>query len=1834
MLMNLFNITLWPQGYDNLWKQVDNAHEKDEPRTEIEILGHIIERAIEEKAYGQIVAASLRQATVEYRISPDSLSVRLDQLEQMETNAPNTPLQAIYSAVLSLIYRLHSNLDEDGKKRQFYMEKALSHPNILAQTKAGSYDPFIEKGVDSHLFGDDLLHVIGLELNKNQLLHDWYVSQGQREAACFLATDLAGSDLSKLDSIISAYEDLPVCGHAALARYNSMPQTTNAERRKCYDYLLQALNKWDTWKEKNDLRNALTKLTAAKFSAEISEPVIHPKQHLLLHLSDVRNLSALQVNVTRTQLRGDSKWVNEHNTIGKREYNLIKRFLDPSTTRSFNVSFQGKPSYELNTDSLQLPYLPCGVYLLEIETNDSTIEPQRLLFCVSNLRLIWQHQPKKKIRLVVVRADNGQPIPGAIVKCQNIVRDAQKGPTLTTDRFGEVIIPEGKEYSYLSYFCVSTPEDYSLPLVDASGVFNYNPDKKVKKCVRIFTDRSIYRPGQPVYVSLMAWTKRETETKTQQTTPFTLILRDANNREIARKEIITDDFGTATVEFQLPSSGLTGMYSICNEQTFESTFIQVEEYKRPTFEVNFDEYKDKYALGDTIFLQGTATTYSGLPVQGAHVRYTVVRRPALWWRWWNADHSVEVVSSDTTQTDDEGHFQARIPLLLGEKSSGFYNFEVRAHVTDMAGESHQGVMTLPVGSKESAISTDLAEKILADKPCSFTFQYRNVAGKNIAGTVSYAFFPSNGEMTKVEDNFSNLTFTAEANTPVRLPHLKSGGWTLLATCGNDTLRHEFVVFSLADKRPAVETHDWYYQTSDFFPQDGQPVCVQVGASDANQHIVYSIIAGDTVLENGRIDQSNALSLLKFKYKETYGNGLRLCFAWVHDGVCYEHSTTIKRPLPEKQLKLTWRTFRDRLTPGQQEEWTLEVKNPDDTPANALLMATLYDKSLDPLRPHQWSDEIDINQPLPWAKWNGCEFTVWPLWGDSNPTMLPSVSLLFSHFARKYYRDLLWDMDNVNYYCTEASPMRYVRNRMFKSAAIAPMAESEDMMDADKMKRDVGMKMLMVKDSIGSLPEENAEGGIDQTEKSSVQLRENLQETAFFYPQLRTDAKGIVSLQFRLPESVTTWRLMGLAHDREMRHGMIDAEVVAQKEVMVQPNLPRFIRVGDHAVVASRISNMGTEQRNGYAKMKLINPLNDSVFFEQELPFSVEVGKTVSVSFAVTPSSLEGHEGLAVVQITAQGDGFSDGEQHYLPILTCKKYVTSTLPFTQNHQGTLQLDLTSLFKGEQITQPKLTIEYTNNPSWLMLLALPYVGDANEKNAISLAASVYANALGKYIVKANPHIKTVFKLWENESGSENTLLSQLEKNEALKEMMLSETPWVCDALSETSQRKALASFFDENKIDMTLARATNKLQKLQHSNGSFSWWEGMDGSFPMTMAVTKMLTRLQVMVGKERTRSEILTKAFYFLDKEVAKSVEKMKERERGGEKDLFPDDVLCDYLYTNALAKRAHTQETDYLIGLLLKAPTILSIYGKANIAVILSQYGYTQKANEYLESLRQYTVYKEEMGRYFDTPRALYSWFDYRIPSQVAAIEALRRLAPTDTLFISEMQRWLLQSKRTQSWDTPLNAVNAIWAFSENGQMGLLSNSKEETRLSLDGKAISASSSAGLGYVRYTEALSSAPKTLSIEKQTVGTSWGAVYAQYLQPACEIQASSSGLTVSRDLLDKDGKPAVSLKVGDRVRVRITIIADRDYDFVAVEDMRAACLEPVTQWSGYRWGYYLEPRDQATRYFFNQLRKGKHVIETEYYIDRAGDYLSGTCTVQCAYAPEFSGRTGGKLVNVTQ
>ncbi len=1796
--------SLLSQSYNSLWKQVEDAQDKDLPKTAIASLQKIENKAVKEKAYGQLLKSTLLYAKLQAEVAPDSLEPAVSRLVQQQQNADQEPLKAVYAAVLATVYGNNHQLEGWEQYRQKYYQQALAHPQQLAAVAAADYAPFVIPGKDSECYDHDLLSVIGSELEAWDVLSRYYSQSGNRRAAClttlWLLQSKAGRGKEKLaqstyirqlDSLISSYGDLSECGEVAIARADYMEHHTDASPSQQYDWLQQALQRWGTWKNANVLRNKLAALTNPSFQMTVPHQVAEANKAQTIQLNHLRHLESLTLRVYRTTLKGDT----DLNPTEDKDYRKIKSGMTEMTDYSRTLNFSGHAEYDVFKDSVVLAALPPGVYLLECATMPAT-QVTRTLYFVSGVRLISQALPDDKIRYVVVDATTGQPLSRASVRLSMNQgwNQPKETKTLICNHIGET------EYAYKKNLRPSgvfafTDKDAYCPEQNSYGRYTYYEHQYTIEHAHLFTDRSIYRPGQTVHVTGIFWKeKSETENIALAGKQVTVALRDANFKLVEEQQVVTDEYGKCHTTFTLPIGLLNGRFTL--RAANGSTSFRVEEYQRPTFQVEFDDYQQPYQQGDVVKAQAKATTYAGVPVQGAQVKYTVKRRMAFWWMsyaWYglygrkNRNQDEEVLHEGVTTTADDGTFIVEMPMTLPEESLSrpmFYHFVVEADVTDMAGETHSGTMTLPLGSKSSVLTCDLPQKVRADQLPMVTFQRRNAAGQPVAGTVRYRL--DGGKWREIAANTA---------AEVLKNQKKSGKHRLEAICENDSLDMTFVLFSLDDKTPATLTDDWFYVSDKQFVDDDTPITVQVGSSDPDLHIVYGIFSGNEVVESGVIEKDGELENRKIEYDADYGNGLLMTYAWVKNGVCHTHQTYLRRPMPDKQLKMTWTTFRDRLTPGQQEEWRLKVKRPDGTPAHASVMTVLYDKSLDAIYEHDWTFTPTTYLSQPSTGW------MWHNWGSLfmngalNYKILPEASFTYSRFDRDVY--------------PEYRNMYFVRGTMRRDIQLASAAPETAML-ANKVgavKMDAADQVMQDEVATKGAAEHQKEGG-------QQQMRENLKETAFCYPTLEADSEGDVVLKFTLPESLTTWRLMSIANTPDMCYGKLTGEAVAQKEVMIQPNMPRFLRMGDAAQLAARIFNTSEKAHSGKARLQLIDPECQQTVHEQTVDFSVEAGKTTSVMFTFQPMETWP---ILICKVMAEGDGFADGEQHYLPILPDREYVTRTVPYTQHQTGVKSIDLTKLFPSGT-SQQRLTVEYTNNPAWLMVQALPVVGQPWEHSAIEQAAAYYSNLLAKTLLKNTPNAKTTFEQWQRESGSEQTLMSELQKNQELKDLVLAETPWVADGAREMEQRQRLADFFDENAINNRLNTAIEKLQKLQQPDGSFSWYPGMQGSTAITVAIEEMLTRLQVMTGQQSAIQALHDKAFNYLGESMVELVETIKKDAKKGVRPTFPSLTALRWLYVCALDQRTLSARVksanNYLIALLKKDIKRQSIYEKALTAVVLAKQGQEKLAAQYIQSLKEYTVYTEEMGRYYDTQKASYSWYDYKIPTEVAAIEAIQMVTPQDQQTVDEMRRWLLQEKRTQSWDTPINSVNAIYAFLKDQQS--LVTTGQPTVLAIDGQPIEQSSlTAGLGYVK---ASVSEPKgqTFTATKTSEGTSWGAVYAQFLQKTSEVAASQSGMTVKRELLTNG-----ALKVGDRVKVRITITATRDMDFVQVTDRRAACMEPLQQLSGYRQGAYCSPKDFATNYYFDRLSKGRHVIETEYYIDRVGSYETGLCTVGCAYAPAF-------------
>lgn len=1793
------------QTYDNLWKQAEINAQKAQPKSEIAVMKKIIAKASAAKDYGQLLAAEIRQMTLWKEISADSLTPNVKRMEAEVLKVNDPALKAVRYAVLGKVYR-----DMNEKKSQEFFKKALGQPELLARHTSAEYVPLTLKGVDGSSFNNDLLHLIGFEADSKEAylqLYTYYNKVGNRGAACLCAYKLIekyrqddvrevkkSKYLQTIDSLIQIYQDIPEAGELAVEHFRFMEGATDAKPQDKLNYINYALSRWGEWSRMNELRNAQKRLTEPMFRVKDMPQVLRPGEKVWVQL-DVRNLQNLKISISRLNITAD----NDYNAQDEATYKMLLKKTTKLHQKDYSRNYYGRPDYQEVKDSIEIGgNLPLGAYLMEVTSDNTSIAPQRELFYVSNLAVMIQQLPDDKHRYVVVNATDGQPIAGAKIELYdqwydfNTKKDKRTvHARLTTDENGEAYFKNVD-----GNILISTSNDKFTPAKDiylSRTRYYEQKDDKIKH--QLFTDRSIYRPGQTVHASAISYiVKKGLDASVPgKSMELNFILRDANGKQVAEQKVTTDEYGTASVDFELPKEGQTGLYSISVNGT-ATKYVRVEEYKRPTFEITFPKVNEKYNWGDTVVVKATAKTYAGIPVQGAKVEYQVTRRNQLW--WWGAGSAGQLVKTDSCVTREDGTFDVEIPLeasLSGKdevdmsdfmRIARFFNFEVSAIVTDISGESHEGVMSLPLGTKPTILTVNLPKRIETDSLKTVTFAYRNASGMPISSRLKYRI--DEGEWKDAEANvpvsIKEYAFSSASSASSSLVW-KSGVHQLEAICGQDTLQQKFTLFSMKDTHPVEPTTEWYYQTAKTFPRDGKPVYIQVGSSENGAHIVYSIIAGNKLLEKGAWELGDSIVTLPFTYKEEYASGIVLNYSFVKQGKCYTRMMSIARPLPEKKLNIAWKTFRNRLTPGQKEEWTLKITTPDGKPAKAQLMSVLYDKSLDQIAPHSWKMSLGFSQWLPSCYWTS---NLWyykmDLLGVYPTKYFDQKQLDVDKFDGKYFSYYAY-MQAVELSKLERSSGGTVESVRIQKDEVVREEAKGIWIRSSKMTR-VGAaapSANKVFDVVEEMPQFAGGSGSDAgLFLDKVQVRENMNETAFFYPALESDNNGNVAIRFTLPESVTTWKFMGLAHDKEMRNGLLVDEAVAQKTVMVQPNMPRFLREGDKSTIVVKLFNTSDKKVSGNTRMQILDPETNKVVWQKTQNYSIDAEGSATISFDVQGLK----EGVYINKVVAVGNGYSDGEQHYLPVLSNRELVVNTLPITLHQKGEQSFDLSKLFlnkEGKQAKgaeEAKVTIEYTNNPSWLMVKALPAISNPDEEDAISLMSAIYANTITNHVQK---HLSL-----ENLTQESIRLQNQVEK-----------------------------------------------LKKLQNADGSFSWWKGMKGSRYMTTSVAEMMVRLNAIAGVQKSTARMLTSAIDYLSWQTAQEVREMKKQEEKKQK-VNPSEQALHYLYILSMDGRKMKQNLEqdkaYLLDKMSKMTGDFSIYGKARAAVVLARNSqqnaaYCEKAGEYLQSVNEYAVYREEMGRYYDTRKALYSWRNYKIPTQVSVIEAMQMLKPNDKQTIEELQRWLLMSKRTRVWDTPVNTVDAVYAFMKGNESNW-SRKAENAVLKLDGKLLPMpQDSTTLGYVK-TERPGKASK-LSIDKKSDYTSWGAVYAEFKQPISEIGSMESGIKVRRVIVPAESESKGNAQVGEKVKVTLIITADRDYDFVQITDKRAACLEPVNQLSGYQWGIgcYVSPRDHATNFYFDRLSKGKHIVEMEYYVDRKGDYQSGTCIAECTYSPEFGGRT---------
>ena len=1880
LVMSVF-APMQAQTYDNLWKELEVLERKDLPKSVISEAMKIYDKAKAEQNVPQMMKAYLTAMQYRSLLTPDSLKVDMNGLEQWASQTGSMEDKAILYSILG-----EMTMPADVKKGLGYLQASLKDKDRLLLIPVEKLRPMVRVGEASkRYFRDNLYNLLARRAIQIMQQYRW------QAAAKANQTNSLPADMTDMDQFVT-YQFVPVSDcdltAAVMQTYQSLLKAYDTETERegwlltgidALNYLYrnfsgnfsndvcqQELRKWihtypavktvpeaylalaqflqyqnnqverlrivregiagyPRYEGINQLKNIEKEILNASLSLEIATAYPGEQQSVKVNY---KNLTGITLQLYKVNLPVTSAVLQNRTTHFESKYARLQReehFSLKPTTDYLNVD---------TTLTIQAPQ--AGIYFLKAVPDGKKGVSDGTLMNVTALKTIYRPLPDGTLELVVVDAVSGQPVSEAEVTIYT-----EKGggyspqQTYQADKQGTLKLDFLNSNKY--WYNAHTAADNAMPILNLWKNDYYYKESKRKEVLQLFTDRSIYRPGQTVYVSGLAYEMEKDSTRVLADKKYTVSLYDANNNETGKVEVRTNGFGSFSGQFVLPSPCLTGYFSLRAADT--SVSFKVEEYKRPTFDVTFEPVKVEYQVGDSIEVVGMAKTFAGAPVQNARVHYNISRSYAWVWRFMGRGSARW---EGEAMTDADGKFSVPVHFEIDsdrrESPLWYYTYNIQADVTDGAGETQQANLSLPLGSTSMVLNMDnLPDNLVKEKKLEIKLTAMNLSGEPVDTPVTYQVV----EMEEQKDGQEKegrkvLTGTVEANksfVPEAIYALPSGNYRLKLsakdTQGREcTASKNFLLFSLNDKRPPFVITDWFYQDGLEFDA-ASPATVYIGSSEKNVYLLYDVFAGNKRLESKRIELSDSVVSFRFPYKKEYGDGILVSMAFVKDGRLYSHNARIMKPAPEKKLQLKWTTFRDKLRPGQQEEWKLTVLYPDGSPAEAEMLATMYDASLDKIySAHKLDFGVDFHYVVPLTYWNTSYMRNAYLYVDFPLKRLRAVPLEYSELIIPSTGRM--EAMVVGYGGSPRATLAGALKIRGRSAANAVMNQ-EAVTD-----------MVLQEEMVETSAQEKVEMGSSEelAETGDIQIRENFAETAFFYPQLRTNEKGEVSISFVLPESLTRWKFMGLAHTRNVDYGKIEATATASKEFMLQPNMPRFVRVGDKANIAASLMNLSDKGVKGTVRMELFNPETEKVFYSQKQKFDVKGGETGHVNF-----TFEVGDKYAVMacRMVADGDTFSDGEQRYIPVLTDKQWVTETVPLNVNGEGAHIFSLENLFNKHSKTasEQRLTVEFTAHPAWYAVQALPVVANPQNEDALSWATAYYAHSLAACIVKENPRIKQIFDSWKAQSGTKETFMSNLQKNQELKNILLAETPWLTEATNEAEQKQRIATLFDLKTMNSQLAVSVEKLGELQNADGAWSWYKGMQGSRYVTTQVMEMLVRLNALTHQDADSrmQPMIQKGFEYLGKQAAEEYKSMKEAEKKGAVGLRPSEQVLRYLYICVLDGKAPVDKkvNQYFIDKLSGEGKELTIYGKALGAIILQQAGKVAEAKLFMQSLMEYSVVTDEMGRYFDTPKARYSWFSYKIPTEVAAMEAIQRITK-DTKAIDEMKRWLLKQKQTQTWETLIATADAVYALMATGASDLLANTGG-VEITLGKEMIRTPVDDAIGYIKKTvigDVMNI--KKVRVDKEGTGMGWGAVYAQYLESMDQIGEQGNGLSVSRQLYKGDEalNESAPLKVGDKITVRLTVKADRDMDFVQIKDDRAACMEPLQAVSGFRWsnglGYYQATKDASTQFFIDQMRKGTYVIEYQVYVNRTGEYQTGIATVQSAYAPEFGGHTGGYRVMV--
>ncbi len=1452
--------------------------------------------------------------------------------------------------------------------------------------------------------------------------------------------------------------------------------------------------------------------------------------------------------------------------------------------------------------------------------------------------------------------------------------------------------------------------------------------EKENSTIFFFTDRSIYRPGQTVFFKGIGITKDRNKKQSKlllYKDSIAIKLKDVNGKEVDSIAVTFNEYGSFSGKFTLPSNLLTGEFSIMPNLFNGNANFSVEEYKRPKFYVEFDTLKSTYRLNDTIKITGQAKAYAGNNIDGAQVKFNVQRNTRFMnpWMFWRSSRPVsrpQQITQGMVTTDADGKFEllfiAKPDATMDKNTDPVFDFSIEANITDINGETRDGNTSLSIGFKSLQLQLNMQEIADVETFKTIAISAQNLSGQNVPTNIRLAIYPlqtpeklyrkrrwekpdlfaiSKEDFEKDfpydeyadETDYHNWTrkdaiitdtFNTKSTTNYQLQSkiLKQGWYAFEATAkdkdGNEVKDIKYVqLYDLKSSTLPSLQSNWQLALEGIV-QPGQQAKLLIGTNEKNAFVIQNIKRNWEKVEKQNVysfyQVSNNKNLLTLDVNEEDRNGAGIYYAFVKHNRFYTGGMDVQIPWLDKQLQINYTTFRNKTEPGSKEKWTVQIKGEKGEKTAAELLTGMYDASLDQFKPHAW------NIPPVWQTSSTANsFNGYVCFGINNSEE-NYLQDNIEGFAKQYDElavsgDYFWNGNQNGYFPGKVDS--WDRNkRGHVPMALQGVAPGIALKSEDIENRSISDSIT--NDSKGIREQKNSQS-------PKIQPRKNFNETAFFFPQLYADSAGNYSFSFTIPEALTQWKWMSFAHTKDLAFGNSEQTITTQKTLMVQPNMPRFLREGDQMEMTTKISNLSDTALTGEASLELIDALTNQPvdgLFQSIMPnqyFTVEAGRSAEIKFPVNiPFN---YNKPLTWRITAKAGNYADGEENTLPVLTNRMLVTETLPLYIRGDGTKEFKFEKLLKNSSSTlsNESITVEYTPNPVWYAVQALPYLMEYKNECAEQLFNTFYANAMAAYITAQHPRIKEVFEKWRNADsltvgeGRSDALLTNLEKNQELKQVLLQETPWVLDAANETQQKKNIALLFDVVKMSTEMATALQKLKQTQMDNGAFPWFKGGYADRYITQYILTCIGRLiklnAIDEKSKTTLNEIVHKALNYLDEQANKDYAQLKNNKVGLRQNnigssqiqyLFMRSYFPDVFITNKTAYNYYYQQS-------VRFWNKQSEYMKAMIGVVLYRTNMRTFTNKnIIPSILENAVIDADKGMYWKNNKYGYYWYQSPIEQQALMIELMNEMAqkgeyPEMKNRVNDMRTWLLLNKQTNNWKTTKATADACYALLLNSDDEL--NASKTVEIKLDNNIITPKNEeAGTGYFKQRingAEIKPAMGNIAVSIQSTNQqnnrsapSWGAVYWQYFEDLDKITSAATPLSLAKKLfVEKNtasGKvlspvnDGDEMQVGDKIIIRLELRSDRDMEYLQLKDMRAAAMEPTNVLSGYKWqdglGYYEATKDASTSFFIGYLNKGTYVFEYPVYLTHTGTFSAGIATIQCMYAPEFSSHSEGIKIQV--